>query len=1492
MSRRWPALTALITLLLGFPVVFGQSGSAPLIEFISFPSTIAADGKDVRGIVGFKDSDGDLTKANFDVIKSTDLKSFSLDLKLDGQKEGAFEFSLGSATIQDVTLRVTLTDRANNKSASKEFSFIVQKEVALMPDLQVVINKAPTASAPGQIFNVEYSVRNAGNAGSGRFRTGVYLARGNSVASDDVMIGSRDLGFLSEGVSFNFTLEVTVPADIFSKPGFRPGSMSLIIFVDDSQQVTESNENNNQARTSISIRNPGQAPEPPRAEFKAEPTRGPAPLSVQFSDQSSGEITSILWDFGDGNTSADLNPTVVYRTPGTYSVKLIARGPAGEDTAAKANFIIVEQPPRVPPRADFSASPTSGTLPLTVQFTNKTTGEAASFFWEFGDGGTSTSPSPSYVYRTAGTYSVKLTARGPGGENSEVKSGLITVNPVAPVVQPPRADFSASPTSGTAPLTVQFTNRTTGQVTSVLWDFGDGSTSTSTSPTYVYRTAGTYSVKLTARGPGGDNTAIKSGLITVTAPITPPTASPPRADFTANPTTGEAPLTVQFTNRTTGQFTSLAWDFGDGGTSTSTNPTYVYRTAGTYSVKLTARGPGGDHIETKASYITVTAPSGPPPSSAPQPDFIASPTTGPAPLAVRFVNRTIGEFTSLLWDFGDGQASVEANPSHTYTNAGRYTIRLTARGPGGGNTETKTDYIIVTGSGPSIPAPRVDFTASPTSGTSPLTVQFTSRATGEINTYFWEFGDDSNSTSLSQNPSFTYRTTGLYTVKLTARGPGGESAETKANFINVSAVTAPPTVSPPQADFIATPTSGTVPLTVTFTNRTTGQFTSLAWDFGDGGTSTNTNPIYVYRTSGSYTVKLTARGTGGEDSEVKLGYITVTAAQTVQAPVVDFAATPTSGTAPLTVQFTNRTTGQVTSYLWEFGDGARSTLTNPIYTYRTSGSYTVKLTATGPGGQDAETKTGLISVASAPVIQPPVVDFSANPTSGTAPLTVQFTNRTTGQVTSYFWEFGDGATSATVSPVYVYRTAGAYTVKLAASGPGGQDTETKLGLITVTSAPATAPPIAEFIGVPTSGQAPLTVQFTNRTTGQATGFLWEFGDGATSLVGSPIYTYRNPGNYTVKLTVSGPGGQDSETKFSYIAVLSTSSSTSPPKADFSALPTSGAAPLTVQFFNRTTGQFTSLLWEFGDGITSSSTNPVVTYRVAGSYTVKLTARGPGGAHTETKTNYITVTGTGGRNGLLAYYKFNEGNGVTATDSSGNNNDGFIRGPVYVPGWEGTGLRFINPFDYINVSNQNSFKALTRFTMEAWINPTGAKSERGLGSIIMTKGDVWTLALLDVGAGAQLKATVAGMSPTTIRGVSEAIDYNVFTHVAMTFDGSNIRLFKNGKEILTQAVTGKLANDELPFIIGASSPSPSSTTTFEGTIDEVKVWNRALSAAELGKQVLAEQNAAMYASWLGLSSPIPTTIAAKTTPIVLELSEQEILPWLRRWWAWMRRFWAS
>jgi len=167
----------------------------------------------------------------------------------------------------------------------------------------------------------------------------------------------------------------------------------------------------------------------------------------------------------------------------------------------------------------------------------------------------------------------------------------------------------------------------------------------------------------------------------------------------------------------------------------------------------------------------------------------------------------------------------------------------------------------------------------------------------------------------------------------------------------------------PVAAFTGSPTSGTVPLTVTFTDQSSGAPTSWSWTFGDGGTSTAQNPVYTYNATGTYTVTLTATNAVGSDAETKTGYITVNACN---APVAAFVGSPTSGAAPLTVAFTDQSTNSPTSWSWTFGDGGTSTAQSPSHAYSTAGTYTVSLTAANSCGSDGETKTGYITVTSSP----------------------------------------------------------------------------------------------------------------------------------------------------------------------------------------------------------------------------------------------------------------------------------------------------------------------------------------------------------------------------------------------------------------------------------------------------------------------------------------------------------------------------------------------
>jgi PKD repeat protein len=244
-------------------------------------------------------------------------------------------------------------------------------------------------------------------------------------------------------------------------------------------------------------------------------------------------------------------------------------------------------------------------------------------------------------------------------------------------------------------------------------------------------------------------------------------------------------------------------------------------------------------------------------------------------------------------------------------------------------------------------------------------------------------------------------------------------------------------------------------------------------------------------------------------------------------PVAQFTGSPTSGTSPLTVAFSNTSTGTITSYAWTFGDGGTSTAASPSHVYGAAGNYTVKLTVTGPGGSNAQTRTSYISVSGAA----PVAQFTGTPTSGTSPLTVNFSNTSTGSITSYAWTFGDGGTSTAVAPSHVYAAAGNYTVKLTVTGPGGSNTQTRTNYISVS-----APPVAQFSGGPTTGPYPRTVTFSNTSTGSITSYAWTFGDGGTSTAAAPSHSYAAPGKYTVSLTVTGPGGSNTQTRTGYVTV--------------------------------------------------------------------------------------------------------------------------------------------------------------------------------------------------------------------------------------------------------------------------------------------------------------------------------------------------------------------
>ena len=244
----------------------------------------------------------------------------------------------------------------------------------------------------------------------------------------------------------------------------------------------------------------------------------------------------------------------------------------------------------------------------------------------------------------------------------------------------------------------------------------------------------------------------------------------------------------------------------------------------------------------------------------------------------------------------------------------------------------------------------------------------------------------------------------------------------------------------------------------------------------------------------------------------------------------EFSGAPTSGRTPLLVLFTDLTKGNPSRWVWDFGDGNSAFSENPIHSYDLRGTYTVRLTVYS---QDGESNTVVKKdyITARPVFLE--ANFTAEPASGRAPLTVQFTDRSVGAVV-WLWNFGDGSIESMLpNPSHTFIEPGVYPVVLKVSNELGE-TEIHKQEITVSS---DEKPEAGFIGSPTSGAAPLTVQFTDQSRGTVAAWLWNFGDGCTDTSRNPLHTYLKSGIYPVNLTVSSENGNsDSELKMNYISV--------------------------------------------------------------------------------------------------------------------------------------------------------------------------------------------------------------------------------------------------------------------------------------------------------------------------------------------------------------------
>ena len=488
---------------------------------------------------------------------------------------------------------------------------------------------------------------------------------------------------------------------------------------------------------------------------------------------------------------------------------------------------------------DFDYLPEQVTNEDIITFYPNTTEDIETYWWNFGDGYYSDLEEPIHRFYENGIYTVSLTVTTTTGSTGcvskdiEVPSGLI------------EADFEYDPLDPTTQDSIQFTDTSSGSsIDSWDWDFGDGGTSTEQNPAHQYSDNGNYDVTLTITGDLNTDSITKNIQVSNIKPV---------ADFSyvANDEV------VSFTDESydvDGSILLYNWDFGDGGTSTVQNPVHSYSARGPFIVILTVTD---DDLDTDSKSTSITLDIGP------IADYSYTPFDEPTIYdTIQFTDESI-DAISWNWDFGDGNTSTLQNPTHQYNSPGEYDVTLLVYDSIGiSDSITKTIDIFP----PNVP-PTADFTFNPTEPRVDHVVQFTDTSfdsDGTIVNWDWDFGDAQTSTL--QNPTHTYTIIGDYTVTLVVTDNGGNSSSLSKQ------ITIFPN-TPPIASFSYDPSNPTNLDDIEFTdesNDVDGTIVSWLWNFGDGHTSTEQNPIHSYDSDGDYTVTLTVTDDDGDQGSISI----------------------------------------------------------------------------------------------------------------------------------------------------------------------------------------------------------------------------------------------------------------------------------------------------------------------------------------------------------------------------------------------------------------------------------------------------------------------------------------------------------------------------------------------------------------------------------------------------------------------------------------------
>lgn len=631
--------------------------------------------------------------------------------------------------------------------------------------------------------------------------------------------------------------------------------------------------------------------------------------------------------------------------------------------------------------------------------------------------------------------------------------------------------------------------------------------------------------------------------------------------------------TVMFTASATDEDNdtlSYKWEFDDGAVEKQKNVEHVFNSIGDHSAKVSV----SDNVTTVSETVhfkTTSAMCG----EELKANFSITEVNY---LKVSFANTSTGGAVSYLWNFGDNVTSTEQNPTHTYAEAGEYSVSLIITDSDGNQSEPYVQTVKV--SAEPVVLPNYSFSVQG------LTVTFETDGKNPV----WDITDgEVNQKIEGSSISWTYSRSGTYPVILYCND--GKNTTTQSFDVKVEA---------PVLVTVSIAEQETNGLTVSMkasSSGVSGKY-SYSWNMGDGKTETGSEIVHTYDNEGKYAVVLSLLDENGK----------VLATDTKDVDIGGFNHAPESkfdyvvADDGVTVTFRNESSdrdGDRLTYEWDFGDGISDTSENPVHTYPSeTKQYEVVLVVSD--GKDTGKSTRIVPVTVSPN-NPPVAVISSSISGLTLTYKSESTDPDGDAITSYAWDFGDGTKSNTASGTHTYAEAGEYTVTLVVSdGKENSTAATKLVKAVVNHAP-----VAKI----TSGLQGKTLTYSSEGStdedGDTLTFAWDFGDGTSSDKAGGTHTYSKDGSYTVKLVVSD--GKEQSIPATKTVVVGDSGDF---EVDFT-YSFNGLTGSLSAFSTLKTSVQASYAWDFGDGMTSNSKNPTVTYKTGGEKTITLTVTSDG-----------------------------------------------------------------------------------------------------------------------------------------------------------------------------------------------------------------------------------------------------------------------------------------